>query len=223
MTQQIHDPRFAPQPTYPPAGGYGQPPLGQPPFGPAPGGFGGPQPAPRRRTGAIIGGIVATLVVLGGLAVGAVFLFGTTTIDTAEAQRQIAALTEEQVGVAAADVQCPEDVEAAAGSSFSCTATLDGQPVTFTVNQTDDEGNVQITGDNQFVVVADVEAFLAQEIGDQAGVEATASCDAEGRTVLVDTAGTAIPCTVTNATDATDAVDVAATVDDAGDVTYEVL
>jgi hypothetical protein len=224
MTQQINDPRLAPQPPFPPTVGYAPPaaPYGQPPFGPPPGGFGAPPPsAPRRRTGAIVGSVVAALMVIGGLAVGALFLFGTTTIDTAEAERQIAALTEEQVGVAAADVQCPEDVEAVAGNSFACTATLEDQPVSFTVEQSDDEGNVQVTGDNQFVVLADVEAALAQLLGEQAQVEASASCAADGRTVLVDAAGTPIDCTVTNSTDPTDSVDVVATVDEAGTVSYE--
>jgi hypothetical protein len=156
--------------------------------------------------------------VVAGLVVGGIFLFGTTTIDTAEAERQIAALTEDQVGVAAADVSCPEDVEAEAGGTFSCTGTLDGQGVSFTVEQTDDEGNVQISGDDSLVVVATVEESLAQQVGGEAGVEAVATCDADGRSVLVDPAGAPIPCTVTNATDSTDSIDVLATVDEAGSV-----
>ncbi len=228
MTQQIHDPRYAtPQPAFPPAGGYGQPapPFGPPPggYGPSPGGFGPPPPpAPRRRTGAIVGSIIGALVLIGGLAVGALFLFGGKVLDTAEAERQLAQLTEEQVGLAADDVQCPDDVPLAAGTTTTCTATLDGQPISFTVEQTDDEGNVQITGDDSIVVVADVEASLAEQVGAEAGVEAIATCDAEGRSVLVDGAGTPIPCTVSNAADASDSIDVVATVDDAGSVSYEV-
>jgi uncharacterized protein DUF4333 len=222
MTQQINDPRHAPQqPTFPPAGGYGQP---TPPFGPPPAAFGAPQPpAPRRRTGVIVGSIVGALVLIGGLVVGALFLFGGKVLDTAEAERQLAQLTEDQVGLAATDVQCPDDVALAAGTVTTCTATLDGQPISFTVEQTDDEGNVQMTSDNSFVVIADVEASLAEQVGAEAEVEAIATCDAEGRSVLVDGAGTPIPCTVSNATDATDSIDVVATVDDAGSVSYEVV
>ncbi|MGY1638167.1 DUF4333 domain-containing protein [Geodermatophilus sp. SYSU D00742] len=231
MTQQIQDPGY-PQPPFPPAGAPGQPaaPYGQPPFGPPPTGFGPPPtgsgapqaPAPRTRTGAIVGSVIGALVLIAGLAVGALFLFGTTTIDTAEAERQIAALTEEQVGVAAADVSCPEDVEAEAGGTFSCTATLEGQPIGFTVEQTDDEGNVQIESDEMLVVVATVEQSLARQVGDEAGVEAVATCETEGRSVLVGATGTPIPCTVANAEDSTDSIDVLATVDEAGAVTYEV-
>jgi hypothetical protein len=224
MTQQINDPRHGtaqPVPPGPPPATPGQPPFGQPPFG-QPAALGTPQPpAPRKRTGAVVGSILGVLV-LAGLVVGGIVLFGTTTIDTAEAERQIAALTEDQVGVATTDVSCPEDVEAEAGGTFSCTGTLDGQAVSFTIEQTDDQGNVQISGDNTLVVVATVERSLAQQVGGEAGVEAVATCDADGRSVLVDPAGTAIACTVTNATDSTDSIDVLATVDEAGNVGYEV-
>ncbi|MGY1708411.1 DUF4333 domain-containing protein [Geodermatophilus sp. SYSU D00758] len=221
MTQQINTPYGGGPAAYPPPppAGFG----GQPPFGAPPAGWGQP-PAPRRkRTGAIVGSIVAALAAIGGLVVGAIFLFGATTIDTAEAERQIAALTEDQVGLAATGVECPEDVEARAGNTFTCTATLDGQETSFTVEQTDGEGNVEFTSDHTYTLVADVEGFLADEIGAQAGVEAVATCEAEGRTVLVGATQAPLACTVTNATDATDSVDVAAEVDDTGTVSYEVL
>jgi Domain of unknown function (DUF4333) len=224
VTQQMHQP---PVNGYQgPAGPYAPPPV----YGPPPGGFGGPPPPPfaapqppepRRRTGLVVGSIVGALVLVAGLAVGALFLFGTTTIDTAEAERQITQLTADQVGVAAGDVTCPEDVEAQAGGTFTCTATLDGQETSFTVEQTDGEGNVQISSDDTYTVVADVEAFLAQEVGEQAGVEAVATCQAEGRTVLVGAPGAPLTCTVRNAADATDSAEVLATVDDTGTVSYE--
>ncbi|MGY1705367.1 DUF4333 domain-containing protein [Geodermatophilus sp. SYSU D00697] len=237
MTQQVHDPRSGaaqPFPPGPPYAPHAQPPHAPPPYGPPsaqpvhapspygpPAGSGAPQPpAPRRRTGAVIGSIAGVLVVA-GLVVGGLLLFGPRTLDTAEVERQIAALTEEQVGVAAADVSCPEDVDAEAGGTFSCTGTLDGQEVSFTVEQIDDEGNVQISGDDTLVVVAAVEESVAQQVGAEAGVDAVATCDAGGRSVLVDPAGTPIPCTVTNATDSTDSADVLATVDEAGAVSYE--
>ncbi|RFU20358.1 DUF4333 domain-containing protein [Geodermatophilus marinus] len=236
MTQQINTPHGggpAAYPPPPPAGfggppaGFGGPPAGfggPPPFGAPPAGWGQPPAAPKKkRTGAIVGGIVSALVAIGGLVVGAIFLFGATTIDTAEAERQIAALTEDRVGLAASDVTCPEDVEARAGNTFTCTATLDGQETSFTVEQTDDEGNVEFTSDHSYTLVADVEGFLADEIGAQAGVEAVATCEADGRTVLVGATQAPLDCTVTNATDATDSVDVAAEVDETGTVSYEVL
>jgi hypothetical protein len=218
MTQQIGHPGYTAYPQPPSYGPSGQPAA---PYGPPPVGFGGPQPPRRRRTGAVVGGIVAAVLGVVGLGVAALFLFGTRLLDTAEAEREIVRITEEQAGLAATDVTCPDDVPLQAGTTTTCTGTLDGQPIRFTVEQTDDEGNVQIASVEDFVIIANVEAALSQQVGAEAQVEVTTTCDADGRSVLVEGLGTPIPCTVTNATDATDRLDVIATVDDAGNVTYE--
>jgi hypothetical protein len=215
MAQQTY-----PNPSFgPPAPLYGPPAS---PYGPTAPGF-GPPPAPRRsRTGAVIGATVTAVLVLGGLVVGALLLFGSKTLDTAEAERQIAQLTEDQAGVAPTDVSCPADIEAVAGGTFTCSASLEDQPISFTVTQTDDEGNVEISSENTFVDIATVEAALAQQVGEAAGVEVVSTCDAAGRSVLVDGVGTPIPCTVANAEDASDSIEVTATVDESGAVSYEV-
>ena len=196
---------YAPPPP-PPSQPYAQ--YGQP-----------PAPPRKRRTGLIIGAVVG-VVVIAGLVVGGLLLFGSKKLDTAEAQRQIAALTERQVGVAATAVSCPPDVAVAAGTTFSCTGKVDGQAVSFTVRETDDKGNVHINSDNSFVDIAKVEASVAKQVGDEAGVDATATCDAGGHKVLVDGVGKPISCTVTNSADPTDTLDVTATVDDNGDVSW---
>jgi hypothetical protein len=201
-------PQYSPPPVpqaYPPSH-YGPPPIL-------------PTPPRKRRTGLIIGAVVG-VVVIAGLVVGGLLLFGSKKLDTAEAQRQIAHLTEQQVGVAATGVSCPADVEVATGTTFSCTGQVDGQPVSFTVRETDDKGNVHIDSDNSFVDVAKVEASVAKQVGDEAGVDATATCDASGHKVLVDGVGKPISCTVTNSQDPTDSLDVTATVDDNGDVSW---
>ncbi|MCV2487846.1 DUF4333 domain-containing protein [Geodermatophilus sp. YIM 151500] len=204
-------------PATPPYG----PPAG-PPHGPQAGGS-GQQPAPRRRTAAVIGATVAAVLVLGGLVVGAVLIFGTKVLDTADAEREIARLTQQQAGVAPTDVSCPADIEAAAGATFTCSGLLEGQPVSFTVRQTDDDGSVFVTSDNSFVDVAVVEAALTSEWTEVAGVDVVTTCDTAGHSVLVDGVGAPITCTVTNAMDASDSVDVVATVDANGSVSYEVL
>jgi hypothetical protein len=215
MAQQTH-----PTPSFGPAAPQYGPPA-YPYVPPAPG-FGRP-PAPRRRTGAIIGAVVAAVLVLGGLVVGAILLFGTKTLNTVEAERQIAQLTEDQAGVAPTDVSCPVDIEAQSGATFACTASLEGQPISFTVTQTDDDGNVRIESENTFVDVAAVEASLNQQLGEATGVEVVGTCDAAGHSVLVDGVGTPITCTVANAEDASDSVEVTATVDESGAVSYEVV
>jgi len=196
---------------------YGPPAV---PYGPPASGFGQP-PAPRRRTGAIVAAVAAAVLALGGLAVGAVLLFGTTVLDTAEAERQIAAIAEEQAGVTVTDVTCPEDVELAAGTVTTCTASLEGQEVTFTVEQTDDEGNVTIDSDQTYVHVADVEALLAEQVSASAGVEVVTSCDGGDHTVLVAEDGLTLECQVAAADDPSDSAVVTATLDAEGNVSFE--
>jgi hypothetical protein len=216
MTQQI-------QPTPPAGPQYAPPPqYGLPVYGPPPGGY-APAPAPRRRrTGLVVGAIVAGVLLLGGLVVGALLLFGTKTLESADVEREITRITAEQAGVAPTEVSCPGGIEAEASATFSCTASLEDQPVSFTVRQTDDEGNVRVESDNTFVHVDVVEASLDQQLGDLSGVVVITSCDTGGRSVLVDAVGVPIPCFVDNAADATDTIQVEAFVDEAGDVSYQV-
>ncbi|GAB3313458.1 hypothetical protein GCM10027451_27330 [Geodermatophilus aquaeductus] len=219
---QVHDPRstgqqhgpYAPPP-FPAPAGYGGP--GFPPGPGTPAGHGRP---PKKRTGAIVGSIVAVLV-LAGLGVGAFLLLGSKVLDTAEAERQIAAIAQEQAGVTVTDVTCPEDVELAAGTVTTCTASLEGQEVTFTVEQTDDEGNVTIDSDQTYVHVADVEALLAEQVSASAGVEAVASCDGGDHTVLVAADGLTLDCQVAAADDPSDSAAVTATLDAEGNVSFE--
>lgn len=209
MTQQTSPPP-------PPA-----PQFGPPQYGPPPGGY-APAPAPRkRRTGLVVGSVVAGVVLLGGLVVTALLLLGGSTLDSADVEREIARVTAEETGAAPTDVSCPAGIEAEAGAAFGCTATLQEQPVSFTVTQTDDEGNVEIQSDDTFVHVDVVEASLDEQLGELTGVTVISTCDTDGRTVLVDAVGTPIPCFVDNAADATDTIQVEAYVDEAGAVSYE--
>ncbi|MGY1673754.1 DUF4333 domain-containing protein [Geodermatophilus sp. SYSU D00710] len=224
---QVHDPRHSGQtpqghgpyapPPFPAPGGPGVP-NG---YGAAPAGYGQPPAPPKKRTGAIIGSILAALVVA-GLGVGAFFLFSGKVLDTAEAERQIVALTEEQAGVTVTDVSCPEDVELAAGTVSTCTAQVEGQEVSYTVEQTDDEGNVTISSDAVFVQVADVEASLAEEFAASTGLEVVSSCESD-RSVLVAADGLQLDCVVSAADDPTDSAAIIASIDAAGDVSFEAV
>lgn len=216
--------------TFPPAGAqqpygqpYGQPGFGAPgaPFGPPAPPFGSQQP-PKRKTGVIIGSLVAALLLIGGLVIGAVFLFGTKTLDRADAERQVTQAAGELTGATADDVTCPADVEVQAGSSFTCTASLEGQPTSFTVTQKDDQGDVEISADNTFVPLATVEDDISSQVEAEAAVDVDTTCDAGGRTILVDPAGTELACTVFNAEDPSLSIGVTATVEADGSATIEV-
>ena len=223
------------QSTFPPAGvqppygqqgygqqGYGQQGYGAPgaAYGPPGGGYGYQQP-PKKKTGLIVGSIIGAVILIGGLVVGAIFLFGSKTLDSADAQKQVTDIAQQQLGVTLEGVSCPTDVEVQAGSSFTCTATVDGQDVSFTVTQKDDQGNVEITSDNTYVQVSDVEDQVSQQVQDQTDIAVSTTCDAGGHTVLIDPAGTTLDCTVTNNEDSTDTLDVTATIAEDGTVSIE--
>jgi hypothetical protein len=177
-----------------------------------------PPPGRRRRTGliaAVTGGL-ATL----GLAGGALVLFGTPLLDTAEVADRIAADTQTQIGVAATDVSCPDDIEVAAGTGFSCTARIDGQPVTYSVRQTDDEGTVQFELDDEIVLVPKVEQAVAELVAADYGLTVSTVCDGGEHRVLVQDMPTSVPCTVTNVDDPADTLDVTADVSADGSVSY---
>jgi hypothetical protein len=205
--------------------GYGQPGFGGPgaPYGPQNPGFGYPQP-PKKKTGLIIGSLVGALVLIGGLVVGAIFLFGSKTIDQADAQREVGQLGEQLLGVAPEGVSCPADVEVTSGGTFTCTAKVDGQDVKFTVTQTDDKGNVQVISDDKVVKVSDVEENISQQVEAAASdemVNADTTCDASGRTVLVDPDGEQLNCTVSNADDPSQSIGIVASVAKDGSVTID--
>jgi Domain of unknown function (DUF4333) len=213
------------QPPYGTAPGSTAPYGTAPPYGGAPSGAWPPgapaEPPRRRRTGLIIGIVVGGIVVLAALAVGAVLVFGSTTLDSGKAQSAIAQGTQKQFGVAPTDVHCPSGIAAKAGSTFTCTAKLQGQPISFTVRQSDDKGNVTWHSDANIAPVSQVQDAVAKQVGDQAGVSATATCETGGRTLLVGATTSPVRCTVTNASDPTDSIQVDASVDAQGRVTYQ--
>jgi Domain of unknown function (DUF4333) len=202
-------PSQVPHPGLPPYG-YGPPLPGRP----------GPAERPRRRTGLLLGLVALGVVVVAGLVVGAFLWFrGHVTLDTDKAAAEIGRITQQQFGVAPTDVRCPSDVPLEKGTATTCTARLEGQPTTYQVTQTDDKGNVRISGDDTITTVRKLQDWLAGQVGQQAGVPTTASCDAGGHTVLV--GATTVHCTVTSTQDPTDQAAFLAHVDDKGTASYE--
>ena len=224
-TTRISTPVSPQGPTAPPAYGMPQPTFPQSfpqSYGPGyPAAFTLPAPpaAPRRRTGRIVGTAVAALVVLAGLGAGALYLLGPRTVDPQSVQHEIVRITQTAVGVAPTDVHCPTGIAAEAGGTFACTATVDQQPLTYTVRQDDDKGHLTITYD-RLIKVTDLENALATKVGKDVDVTVNVTCGPSGRIVVVNTPGTPIACTATNATDPTDNAKINVTVDAAGTPTY---
>ena len=142
-----------------------------------------PQPPRGPSAGKIIGIIVAAAVVLGGLAAGALFLFAKPVIDEAKVQAEIVRITRDASGLAPTDVRCPTDVPLQAGNVFTCTAQLDGQQVTYTVKQNDDQGNVHIQSSG-LVVVDKIEKTLAERVSQNTGVTTVNAECADGKQVV---------------------------------------
>jgi hypothetical protein len=95
--------------------------------------------------------VMRRLIVRGVLAglVAVALAACTRTVNTDALEQQIAAELQAQAGVTPSSVDCPDDVEAEAGGTFTCTATTDdGSTATITVTQQDDEGNLrwEVTG-----------------------------------------------------------------------------
>ena len=91
--------------------------------------------------GAIAFALVA-LLVLGFVTPG---WFVTRVFDATSVQNGVARiLTDDYAVGAVADVRCPADVRVGTGATFSCDATIDGDPVTVPITVTDDDGGYQV-------------------------------------------------------------------------------
>ena len=221
----VLDPYAARYPAPAPYSAQAQHPAFGPPatYAPPPAGFGAPVPPapPRKRRGGLIAGLVGGgAVVLGGLGVAAFLLLGPKSLVTDEVEAEIGRITQEQVAVTATGVICPDHIPVAVGSAVTCTGTVEGQTVTYTVTQDDDQGNLTITHD-RLLPVARVEGAVSEQLTAEVGEDVVAVCSAEGQTVLVNAPGTAIPCTAVNSSDTSLTADITVTVDEAGSVAYE--
>jgi hypothetical protein len=206
-TTRITPPQFAQAPAY----GAPQPPAYPQAYGPAfPPPF-TPPAAPRRSTGRIVGIVAGVVVLLGALGAAALILFGPRTVDPASVQQEIVRITQTAVQVSPADVRCPADIKAEAGGIFTCTGTVEQQPVTYTVHQDDAEGHLTITYD-RLLKLAEVENIVAGQVGKDVEVDVTVACKPAGRTVVVNAPGAPIACTAANAGDATDTAEINVTV-----------
>ena len=69
----------------------------------------------------------------------------TRVFDATAVQNGVArVLTDDYAVGAVADVRCPADVRVSTGATFSCDATIDGDPVTVPITVTDDDGGYQV-------------------------------------------------------------------------------
>lgn len=144
-------------------------PPGQPP-GPAYGqaGDGG------KRRGRLIALIVAGVVLLAGAGVGGWLLLRPRYVDPAIASAEIVRATQQTDELAATDVRCPEDAVQKRGSTFTCTATVVGKQITYTVQQNDDKGTaLSVRYERPTLDVADVQEEIVSTTRKDVGVAPT--------------------------------------------------
>jgi hypothetical protein len=142
-------------------------------------------------------------------------------LDPAALQKEIVRVTVSEVAVEPTGVQCPSDIRFAKGAVFTCSATLQGQPLTYTITQTDGVGGLNIAHDR---------VLSAKEVGDQltatltrdVGEDVVAVCGTDGQTVIVNAPGQPIRCGAANAANAARNAPVTVTVDQNGTLSYEV-
>jgi hypothetical protein len=86
--------------------------------------------------------VVVVVLVLGFVTPG---WFVTRVFDSGAVQAGVAkVLTDDYATDGVADVRCPQDVQVSSGATFTCDATIDGDPVTVPVTVTDDRGGYQV-------------------------------------------------------------------------------
>jgi hypothetical protein len=89
---------------------------------------------------------------------------GTSVLDTGEVGTEIAARIEEQTGADVESVDCPGDVEAKAGATFTCTVTAtDGTSLAIDVEQTNDDGALSFQA--PILHTTEAEQVIAADIG----------------------------------------------------------
>jgi hypothetical protein len=190
----------------------------QPTFSPAPQDHAPAQPKQKRK--GLILGLLSTPLVLAAIGAVALFLFGPKTVEPESVQNEIGRIIQTAVQVAPADVSCPDGIKAQAGGTFTCTGTVEGQPMTFWVQQNDDKGNLTITYDRLLRLDA-VEQSIAGQVSSDIEIDVLADCGPADRTVIVNAPGQPIDCTVTNASDPTDGAQTTVTVDAEGNAEYQ--
>lgn len=168
-----------------------------------------------------LGSFVGALALATALSACSVTIGG-STVDTQKAEEEIAKGIQEQTGISVT-VVCPEDVEAEAGGTFTCTATdAEGNDAAVNVTQEDDEGNIQweLGGDDSLggntLSMATVEDSIVKGLKEQTDVTATVDCPT---TVPIE-ANTSFNCTATDEDGDTATVVVTQT-DDAGNISWE--
>lgn len=144
---------------------------------------------------AVAGVVIGAIGTLFAIGVGLLLALATPTLDTTAVENKISTTTAEAAGVTPSAVSCPDSVDAVAGATFTCTATVDGQNLPFTATQKDDQGNVDIQSTGWASTAKAEQALIAEATKNFPDVTWTSTC-ADGKAVVVGGPGTSFDCTL---------------------------
>lgn len=120
----------------------------------------------------------------------------TKTLDSGDLETTLSSNAAQQLpGVEIGEAECPDDIEAEAGSTFECTIDVAGQEVSYQVVQDDDEGNVTFTRSQAVLDIDKLTSEVTNGIEAQTGVEVTVTCP--GGPIRVETPQSTFTCTAT--------------------------
>ena len=125
--------------------------------------------------------------------------------------------TRTELGVEPTDVTCPADVHYDKSATFTCTATLQNQPLSYTVTQTDGLGAVSLAH-GRVLKNAEIAQKIADELTKQVGSPIVVQCGPVGQTVLVNEPGTPIDCRASATANPSNVVPIPVQVDRSGTV-----
>ena len=166
------------------------------------------------RNPALLATVVSALALVGCSASVSV---GSKTLDRDDLHALIEDGLAGDLPVTIADADCPEVEDPTDGTTFECTATLDGQPLTVVGTVTDAEnGSVNVVFGDAVLDVAALETAAAEQLG----TDITVECGDEA--YLVQEVDAVFECDAADAGGNTAVV--AVTVNDvAGNVSFEVV
>ncbi|MGV1080383.1 MAG: DUF4333 domain-containing protein [Candidatus Nanopelagicales bacterium] len=150
----------------------------------------------KRRTIRI--GMGAGLIAIAGLGLSA--CGGTSAIDSAKVDSIITSKINELAPNATVSADCPSGIKIQSGATFDCPVTVNGKQFTYTVTQTDDQGNVSAVPSNMALVSLtaaqdQISKGLAGQVAGTSDWQTT--CNPEGAvdTLLITQAGSTFTCT----------------------------
>jgi hypothetical protein len=170
---------------------------------------------------AVAGVVIGAIGTLFYVGVGLLLALATPTLETSQIETRISSATAQAAGTAPTAVSCPDSIDVAPGTTFTCTATVDGQNLPFTVTQKDDQGNVdfQSTG---WAVAAKAEKELTDAAAKNFPDTRWTSTCADGKAVVVGGPGTTFSCTLSVADNPAQSEQHTVTITNAnGDITIE--